>query len=1585
MSQSDGIKETIPITPMQAGMLLVSGNVSRSGTYVTQLVAHFEENLDVGLFQQSWTELAARHAVLRTKFEFDSNLGWTQYIFDHPSMDFHLGDWGAAPQALKERAFDDFLQRDRERGFTLERDPPSRISLFRLGCESYRMLWTMHHVLLDGRSITYLIKEVLSIYDAAVEFRALHLPDPCDYSEYLSWLHGFDPASSEQFWRQQLAQSEAISTEVKRRPRTHIFAGESEVVTDQLRLPEDVSAEMYDLANQSGLTVNTFSLGAWALLAGCYTGGYDVLIGVVRSCRWSLPEHLRSVAGLVINTVPLRVQLPQERTVADWLKGLRSQWVGLRAHEMSPVRNIRQWCDWPVAKPMFSSIHAHDHRTIDVIMSEQNRQGTERKFELITGRTEAPLSVSTFAGAQFQAMIYADEEMFTPLETEQLAARYQTIIEQMVRHPERKLGALDRLTPWERERLLVDFNRPMKLVDHSMSVMEVFRSQVFSEPGNPALVAAGTELTYGQLFDSSTGLAGMLREVDQRGPVGILVGSEPAFVVALFAALMADSGFVPLDPQYPEERLAFMLKDCGARVIVAGQNNRDLAVRILEQTQRSGVVLVLDNTRLAYCGPDACDVISVKGDGSAAPDSPQPMEDLVYIVYTSGTTGQPKGIPITSANLMPLMRWQEEHFGLSSQTRTAQTLSVSFDFGLQEIFTTILFGGTLFCPPSSVHKDPGEYAAFVQQHRISMIYTTPSFMEAVLSVGPQLDSLRILLLGGERLSWELVDDLSGCLHEDCLIFNGYGPTEAAINCCMYKIRNGDTDVERIGSSVPIGLPTGRSRLYVLDERLQPAPLGVPGELYIGGPGVAKGYLDRPSLTNQKFIVDTFSNEASARLYRTGDLVVHLPDGNLEFLGRLDNQVKVRGYRIELEEVESNLLQHPEVVSAAAVVEDTDDGHQHIVAYAVADNEHLSTEQIRRFARKRLPNFMVPAKIWLLGSLPLTEAGKVDRSSLRPPQHPIALHTIPPANRSQHRVRAPYEEWFYKPVWKPAPIADNEGTMRVDSTGQRWLIVGNHSNFENNLITALEHHNKRTLRVVPSSAYVCRDRHTYAINPSRGADYEQLFDDLASTNQTLTTVVFLQSPQRGSEPENSIDPDCERLLYLLQAVGKHYRARDLHLCVITFNAQAVSGDDLLYPRGALLSGMCKALPYEFPTVRCTNVDLDQREVPSAGLIQELAADLVHSEPGLTIALRNGVRYALSFEKLPPRAEGGELKRPVRGAYLITGGLGAIALELAEALHAQRPAGFALLDVPAAHDNAALRSRLRKLTKLGAEVLLLEADICDPAQVSFAMRQIRSRFGEVAGVIHAAGRAEPQIIRQLTPAKAARVLAPKVEGTEILAAELESYQPDFVLLCSSIDAIRGNFGQADYCAANAFEDAFAHHMRQQGLPYTAVNWDVWQEVGMAARVKVSPAVEEARRRELGLGISSMEGGRVLATVMGFNEPQIVVSTTDLAPRIGRFFLALDEAEGRTGQEPADTPGWDDRLIESKTLEIFAAALADASIRAEDDFFKRGGDSLSAMRVVARLREVFGLDLPMGSVFESPTAASMAELLRFTLDQE
>jgi amino acid adenylation domain-containing protein len=560
------------------------------------------------------------------------------------------------------------------------------------------------------------------------------------------------------------------------------------------------------------------------------------------------------------------------------------------------------------------------------------------------------------SGEGLSADVDFNRDLFDSSTVERLVRHFGTLLAGLAEDSDLglALGDLPLLTDRQRAHLVREWPGAAGVYRDDLTVTELFHQQAERTPEKVAAVSAGASLSYAELRSLAGRLARRLS-----GP-GRLVGlmSEPGadLLVGMLGILEAGNGFVPLDLRYPGERLAWMVKECGIDALVSDRR-RPGAFAHLEQA------LCVDETSSAV-----------------AESSPPPDPDrLAYVIYTSGSTGCPKGVPIAQRELVPMLSWSRDYFGLGESTRALQSLSYAFDFGIFECLTTIVFGGTLHFLAPSEYGDPDATARYAGERRINTLHGTPSFALGLVAAGARFPTLEILHLGGEALAWDQVATLAAAVGDTCVLYNGYGPTEATVNSTIYRV-----GLAGAGRGVPIGRPSSNHRIYVFDAAGRPLPVGAHGELCVGGL-LARGYHLRPRLTAERFVPDPYGGVAGDRLYRTGDRVRHLVSGDVEFLGRFDHQVKVRGFRIELGEVETALRRHP-AVEEAVVVASSDDGREgaRLVAYVVAAEASPPAGDLRTYLRGHLPEYMVPAVFVTLPELPKTAAGKVNRRALPAP-------------------------------------------------------------------------------------------------------------------------------------------------------------------------------------------------------------------------------------------------------------------------------------------------------------------------------------------------------------------------------------------------------------------------------------------------------------------------------------------------------------------------------------------------------------------------------------------------------------------------
>jgi amino acid adenylation domain-containing protein/non-ribosomal peptide synthase protein (TIGR01720 family) len=961
-----GVEDVYPLTPMQEGMLFHSLLAPGGGAYVGQFMYDLTGPLDPAAFGRAWNATVQRHAILRTGFQWGSERPF-QVVRREVELPLRAEDWRGLSAAEREARLAAFLAEDREAGFDPARPPLTRLALFRTGDERFRLVWTHHHLLLDGWSLPLVFRDVALLYDAFAGGREPALPPTRPYRDYIAWLQRQDPASAEGFWREHLAGIEAATPFGIDRAVPGRDGGFGRT---SLRLSPELSERLRELARGGGLTLNTLVQGAWALLLSRYSGEADVVFGSTVSGRPGEVEGVEGMVGLFINTLPVRVPVPAETGVLPWLRELQERQARVREYEFSPLAHVQRWSGVEGA-PLFESILVFENYPVEDAFEAMPRRDFEVESVAGLEQTDYPLTLtSSVLGAEKRLSVTAAYGLgrFEPDAAERMLGHFQAVLAAFADAPDARVGDVSLLSAGESRRVMEEWSGTEHAYPSGQLVHELVAAQAARTPEASAVSFRGEALSYAELDRRANRLAHHLRArgVGPETRVGVCLERTPELVVALLGVLKAGGAYVPLDPAYPADRLAYMVADSGAAVVVAEAH---LAGRLPAE----GVAVVaVDDERAA---------IAARPDG--APESGAGPENLSHVIYTSGSTGRPKGVMIRHSSVVVLLHWLREAVSEEERASLLFSTSVSFDVSVAEVFGALAWGGRLVLVDNALELatvgEPVVHASMV-----------PTAAAELLRTGGIPRSVRTLNLGGEALPADLAQALYGLDHLE-RVGNLYGPTEDT-TYSTYSL------VERGADRVLIGRTLPGTRAYVLDAELRPAPVGVAGELYLAGAGLARGYLDRPGLTAERFVPDPFG-APGGRMYRVLDRARWTADGQLEYLGRADFQVKLRGFRIELGEVEAALRTHPAVRDAVAMVRPGAGGEPQLVAWTVAAEGVGAPEaaELRRHLRERLPEYMVPAALVALDALPLTPSGKLDRRALPAPEAAEPREHVAPRN------------------------------------------------------------------------------------------------------------------------------------------------------------------------------------------------------------------------------------------------------------------------------------------------------------------------------------------------------------------------------------------------------------------------------------------------------------------------------------------------------------------------------------------------------------------------------------------------------------
>ncbi len=941
--------------------------------------------LDVDALARTLTEIVRRHESLRTTFTAGD--GEPQQVIHPPApVPLPLVDLSHLPGEAQQVEVQRMTREELQQPFNLASDLMLRAKLLRLRHQEHVLLLTQHHIATDGWSIGVLGRELAVHYETFTQGAASPLPElTIQYADFAhwqrQWLQGVVLETQLEYWRGQLADAPpllALPTD-HARPAVQTFHGAFEWWTMDAALTQQLAA----LSRQAGATLFMTLLAAFKVLLARYSGQKDIVVGTPIANRHH--EETEKLIGFFVNTLVLRTQLHDHLSFAELLAQVQRVALDAYAHQdvpfellvesLQPERNLSHS---PVFQVMFvlQNVPMEPLELSGLTISPLPLEITTAKFDLTLGMEETEQGL--------RAYWEYNSDLFESATIARMAGHFQTLLEAIAANPEQAVHALPLLTEPERQQVLVQWNATQSEYPSNTPIHQLFEAQAACTPDAVAIVFENQSLTYRALNRRANQLAHDLQALGV-GPetlVGLCIERSLEMAVGILGILKADGAYVPLDPAYPQDRLAFMLTDTHTPVILTQQHLRDL----------------LPNTEADIVCVDAA-WERISRNSSTNPTPLITADHLAYVMYTSGSTGRPKGIGIVHRNVVRLVK--ETNFAqLTAADVFLQYAPISLDAATLELWGSLLNGGCLVLPPPqglSVEALGG----LVQQHQVTTLWLTAGLFHVMVEERlSDLRPLRQLLAGGDVLS---VPHVQRVLRElpGCQLINGYGPTENTTFTCCYAVSADDP----IASSVPIGGPIANTQVYIVDAWLQPVPIGVAGELCAGGHGVGRGYLNRASLTAERFVPNPYGEGV---LYRTGDLARWLPNGVIEFLGRMDTQVKLRGFRIELGEVEVVLSQHPDVRENVVVVREDRPGDKRLIAYVVTTLPNGDMAALRTFLRNRLPDYMIPSAFVPLDALPLTPSGKVDRHVLPAPDAlslGLEARYTPPRNDTEETIAA----------------------------------------------------------------------------------------------------------------------------------------------------------------------------------------------------------------------------------------------------------------------------------------------------------------------------------------------------------------------------------------------------------------------------------------------------------------------------------------------------------------------------------------------------------------------------------------------------
>jgi amino acid adenylation domain-containing protein len=1010
---------TLPLSFAQQRLWFLDQYEPKNSVYNIPYGLRLEGPLKVGALEQSLREIVRRHEALRTTF---SILGGDVAQVISPSLSLSLSviDLTDRLEAVREEEAQRLAHEEARRPFDLRTGPLFRATLIRLAEQDHLLLLTLHHIVSDGWSMGVLYHELSVLYRAFTNGQPSPLAElPIQYGDYAvwqrQWLQGEVLDSQLSYWKKQLEGiPDVLNLPTDRpRPAAQSFRGKRQTV----ELSKGLTEELRALSRKEGVTLFMTLLAAFQTLLYRYTGQQDIVVGAPIANRNR--TEIEGLIGFFVNMLVFRSNFSGNPSFTELLARVREMALGAYAHQDLPFEKLveelkpeRSLSHSPLFQVMFvfQNVPAGDRELAGLIMSPAKLDNYTTKFDL-------SLSMSEQSGAIKGALEYSSD-LLDDGTIARLIGHYQALLHGIITNPNRRISDIPMLTDTEKHRLLVEWNDTKRDYPKDKCIHQLFEEQVEKAPDAIAVVFEDRQLTYQALNQRANQVAHYLKKlgVGAETLVGICVERSLEVIIGTLAILKAGGAYVPLDPSYPKERLNFMLEDTQIPVLLTHE-------RLSENLPRDDTHMVCLDRDWEQITQESNE--NLNGEATA--------KNLAYAIYTSGSMGKPKSVLVPHHAVINVLTHVRKALALTEKDTMPLVANVCFDISVMELFLPLIVGARLVVANRRTAVDGAEIEHMLSMCDITIMHATPATWRLLLQVGWKGVKKLTILCGGEALQRELAEQL---LTRGSSMWNLYGPTETTIYSSAANYRS-----ELNGGRVSIGYPVANTQTYILDPHLQPVPVGVLGQLHIGGEGLARGYLNRPDLTVEKFIPNPFSKEPGARLYKTGDLARYLPDGKIEFLGRIDHQVKIRGFRIELGEIEAVLSEHPQVRETVVLAREEDPGDpsaslmmdKQIVAYIISRKEQACTiNELRSFLRRKLPEAMVPTAFVFLDAFPRTPNGKLDRGAL-----PTPNESRPELERSFVAPRTPAEELLAE-IWAEV--------LKVERVGihDNFFDLGGHS-------------------------------------------------------------------------------------------------------------------------------------------------------------------------------------------------------------------------------------------------------------------------------------------------------------------------------------------------------------------------------------------------------------------------------------------------------------------------------------------------------------------------------------------------------------
>ncbi len=970
MYKKTDIKDVYTLTPMQQGMLYHFLVDEKSRAYFQQTTFEINGNLDIKVFEESFNKVIERHDALKTAILYEKLQKPLQIVLKERKAKIHYEEITYLKEEEKEKYIKNFQEKDKEKGFHLSKEILIRMSVIKIQERKYKVIWSFHHILMDGWCLGIIMKDFFRVYESLKNHKEITLEDTYPYGSFIRWLEIQDKKEGERYWKEYLHGYEDKVAIPKSVNEDNSYIGKEKSV----KLSKELTSKIEKLTKENQVTINTFFQSIWGILLQKYNNVEDVVFGSVVSGRNAKIKGIENMVGLFINTIPVRIQGKEDTSFMELIKKVQEEGIKGREYDYSSLADIQE--NTSLKENLIDHIMVFENYPIE---DEISNIFENTKRELTIGNVENhehtnyDFGISILPGEEIGIRISYNEKVYSSERMNRILVHIENIIEEGIKNPEIKIKDIQILSKEEIHTLLVSYNDTEKEYPKNKTIQELIEEVAQNNPNEIAVVEEDKKYTYKELNEKANHIAKEIRKkgIKREDIVALSLERSIEMIIGILGVLKAGGGYLPIDPEIPKDRKDYILKDSGAK-------------------------LLLTQKHLEYKGEIKQRYI----DKESLKESDENLEninkphDLAYIIYTSGSTGNPKGVMIEHSGVVNLCKWLNSKYDFKKNKNIAQMTNYTFDVSIEQIFGGLINGATVFLMKKETLMDKALFYEFIEKNKINIIQFVPITLRNLLLENKKMNSLKVVTCGGEKLEDTLKDAV---LEKGYNLYNHYGPTEITVDALSIKCTK---------EKVTIGKPIDNTKVYVLDKYNKLLPIGAVGELCISGAGLARGYLNKPTLTKEKFVENPY--DPKRKMYKSGDLVKWNEAGNIEFIGRVDDQVKIRGFRIETGEIENRILKY-EGIKEAVVIKRKEE-EEYLCAYFVGE-EKIETNNIKAEIMKYLPNYMIPAYFVQLEEIPLRSNKKIDKKALPNPEknRNIEKEYVCGRNEIEEKLLKIYEE------------------------------------------------------------------------------------------------------------------------------------------------------------------------------------------------------------------------------------------------------------------------------------------------------------------------------------------------------------------------------------------------------------------------------------------------------------------------------------------------------------------------------------------------------------------------------------------------